>query len=109
MAGREVGEAGAGGREALPGAPLPVPGSLRQTGWEGARVKDGWQGLRAGDSDGWVFCGCLAGDLLEDGFRSGCYLLRPSSETWEGVASSTLNVSPYCLWKREGHPAGCRQ
>lgn len=29
-----------------------------------------WRGLRwghqAGDSDGWVFCGCLAGDLLSE-------------------------------------------
>lgn len=36
---------------------------------EGDNVEDlgggvGWGG--EGDSDGWLFCGCLAGDLLEE-------------------------------------------
>lgn len=44
---------------------------------------------RAGGGDGWVFRGCLAGDLSGNGFRSDCYLSRPRSET-----SSDLNVRP---------------
>lgn len=53
---------------ALAGAVLPLMGSVSQT-W-GRRGR--WRGTMdsracwAGDSDGWVFCGCLAADLSEE-------------------------------------------
>lgn len=47
-----------------------------------------------GDSDDWLFCGVWLVTFWRSGFRSDCYLLRHSSETSEGVATSVKNVRP---------------
>lgn len=50
-----------------------------------------------GHSDGFS-AGFWLVTFWKNGFRSDCYLLRPSSETLEGVACSVLNVrSPLSL------------
>lgn len=49
----------------LSGTPPPLCSSTRQSE-EGDNAEGMGGGDGEGDSDGWLFCGCLAGDLLEE-------------------------------------------
>lgn len=58
-------------------------------------IQEDCGGHPAGDSDGWVFCGCLAGDLWKEWIQKRLlFVSRRGSETSDGVAASVRNVRP---------------